>query len=106
MSGTTAGVPLAGLVLLLLSSFASAFNIEVGEIVGLREIEVTATALDRAAVLRIVNHESTTVACELHFDSGPQDRVRRINIPALSTKVVNQSIRPDTIVVRVSGSCR
>jgi len=82
-----------------------AFNVEVGEIVGVRDVAVTATALDRAAVLRIVNNESTMVECELHFDSGPQDRVRRINIPPLSTKVINQAIPPDTIVVRVSGSC-
>ena len=99
-------VPLGILAFLALSPCALAFNVEVGEIVGVRDVEVTATALDRAAVLRIVNNESTMVECELHFDSGPQDRVRRINVPPLATKVINQAIRPDTIVVRVSGSCR
>jgi hypothetical protein len=92
--------------MLALAPCAAAFTIEIGEIVGVRNVEFSATALDRAAVLQIVNHESTVVECELHFDSGPQDRVRRINIPPLSTKTVNQSIRPDTLKVRVSGSCQ
>jgi hypothetical protein len=70
-----------------------------------RHIEVTATALDRSVVLKLVNPESTAAECELRIDSGPDERVRRAIIPPLSSKVVSQSIRPNTQRVRVSGSC-
>jgi hypothetical protein len=85
---------------------ALAFTVEVGEIVGVRDIEVTATALDRSAVLKLINRESTAAECELSIDSGPDERVRRVIIPPLSSKVVSQSIRPNTQRVRISGSCR
>jgi hypothetical protein len=91
--------------LLAVAPAALAFTVEVGEIVGLRDVEVTATALDRSTVLKLVNRESTAADCELRIDSGPDERVRRVIIPPLSTKIVNQSIRPNTQRVRISGSC-
>jgi hypothetical protein len=84
---------------------ASAFTVEVGEIVGVRNIEVTATALDRAVLIKLLNRESSDAACELHIDSGPEERVRRVLLKPLGSKVLSQSIRPNTQRVRVSGSC-
>jgi hypothetical protein len=84
---------------------AGAFTIEVGDIAGLEDVEIRATALDRAAVLQLVNHDDSAVECELHFDSGPEEAVRRIRLPPLSSKILRQNIRPDSQRVRVWGSC-
>jgi hypothetical protein len=93
------------LALLSAAPAAPAFTIEVGEIIGIHSVEVTATALDRSAVLKLVNHDSAAAECELHFDTGPEDRVRRVSIPPLGSRLVMQSIRPSTQRVRVSGVC-
>ena len=91
--------------LLAAAPCALAFTVELGEIVGLRNIEVTATALDRAVLIKLLNRESADAACELHIDSGPEERVRRVLLKPLGSKVLSQSIRPNTQRVRVSGTC-
>ena len=95
------------LSLLAVAPGAFAFTVEVGDIAGIHSVEVTATALDRAALLKLVNRDgSVTAECELHIDSGPEERVRRVSIPPLGSRIVSQSIRPSTQRVRVSGVCR
>ena len=91
--------------LLAAAPCASAFTVELGEIVGLRDVDVTATAIDRAVLIKLVNRESTALECELHIDSGPEERVRRVLLEPLASKVLSQSIRPNTQRVRVGGSC-
>jgi hypothetical protein len=95
------------LSLLAVAPGVPAFTVEVGEIVGIHSVEVSATALDRAALLELVNHDPSAAAeCELHIDSGPEERVRRVSIPPHGSRIVTQSVRPDTQRVRVSGICR
>ena len=108
MSAGARGVRIATLLsLLAVTPGALAFTVDVGEIVGIHSVEVTATALDRAALLKLVNHDpSTAVECELHIDSGPEERVRRVSIPPHGSRIVNQSVRPSTQRVRISGICR
>jgi hypothetical protein len=109
----TAGAPRVRaavlLSLLTVAPGALAFTVEVGEIIGFHSVEVTATALDRAALLKLVNHDGSAAAeCELHIDSGPEERVRRVSIRPLGSRIVSQSIRSSTqrVRVRVSGVCR
>jgi hypothetical protein len=91
--------------LLAAAPFAFAFTVELGEIVGVRNIEVTATALDRAVLIKLVNRENADAQCELHIDSGPEERTRNVLLKPLGSKVLSQSIRPNTQRVRVSGTC-
>jgi hypothetical protein len=102
----TAARKLALAALCAAAPCASAFTVEVGEVIGLLDIEVTATALDAAVVLKIVNHEPVAAECELRIDSGPEEQLRRVLIGPLEQKVVTQRIRPSTQRVRVDGVCR
>ena len=92
-------------VILAAAPCASAFTVELGEIVGVRTVEVTATAIEGAVLIRLVNRESAGVTCELHIDSGPEERVRRVLLKPLASKVLSQTIRPNTQRVRVRGIC-
>ena len=100
------GRALASTALLAFAAGTHAFTVEVGEIVGLLDIEVTATALDRSAVIKVVNHDTVAAECELIIDSGPDEQVRRVVVPASGSRLVTQAIRPSTQRVRIRGTCR
>jgi len=91
--------------LLAAAPCASAFTVELGEIVGVRDVEVTATAIDRALLIKLVNREPTALQCELHIDAGPEERVRRVLLEPHASKILSQTVRSNTQRVRVSGSC-
>jgi hypothetical protein len=93
------------LLVLTCAPAAGAFTIELGDIAALLDVEVRATALDRAAVLQVINHDDTAVTCELHFDSGPGQAVRRLLVPPHTSKILRQNIRPDSQRVRIYGAC-
>jgi hypothetical protein len=93
------------LLLGALAPAAGAFTVELGDIARLSPLEVRATALDRAAVLQLINHGDRAVDCEFHFDTGPEQSVRHISVPPLSSRILRQNVRPDSQRVRVTGSC-
>jgi hypothetical protein len=92
--------------LLPLAPAAAAFTVEVGEIVTLMQVEVLATALERSAVVRIINRDDVVASCELIIDTGPDEYARRVQVAPGDTRIVTQAIRPETQRVRIRGACR
>ena len=82
------------------------FPVEVGQVASLLDVEVTATALERSAVIKVVNRDTVTAECELRIDSGPDEQLRKVRVPPASSKVITQNIRPNTQRVRIEGVCR
>lgn len=99
---------LRGALLLVPAAFAPAavaFTVEVGEIVTLLPVQVQATALDRAVVVRVINAGDSPASCELVLDTGPEELTRRIDIPPGEVRVLNRAVRPTTQKVRIRGTC-
>jgi hypothetical protein len=95
-------VPLA----LALAPAAGAFTVEVGEIVTLLDVEVMATALDRSAIVRVINRAGVPASCTLILDTGPEEYERRVDVPPGDDRVFTRAIRPETQKVRIRGTCR
>lgn len=92
--------------LTLASADALAFFLDVGEIVGGRQVQITGSAMGGSAVLRVVNLENFEVSCDITIRTGPDTHNRRVQLPPLKSRTVNQRIRPGTQRVRVSAVCQ
>ena len=92
--------------LLLASPPALAFFVEIGEIVGGRQVEITGSALGGSVLLRIINREDAEVSCEITIRTGGDSRTRKVKLPPLKSRTLNHRVRAGTQRVRVGALCQ
>ncbi len=70
-------------------------------------VEVSATSIANVVAARLVNHEDFDVQCSVRFDTGPDQRTRRVRVKAGQAAVASYSVsRPGTTQkVRVHTVC-